>query len=81
MEASPVNPGTLYKFRVKDHMEDGWFRMFSGLQVKNIEDGEVLISGCFTTQAAVHEILNRIRDLNLILISVESIHLPDPQKS
>ena len=74
MEAAPVNQGTLYKFRVKDHMEDGWFRMFSGLQLVNGEDGEVLISGYFTTQAAVHEILHRIRDLNLILISVESSH-------
>lgn len=66
-----------YEFRVKDHLEDGWFRMFPGLSVKNVENGEVLITGWLTGPAAVHHILERIRNLNLMLISAERIERSD----
>jgi hypothetical protein len=65
--------GSTYEFRVKDHLEEGWFRMFSGLHVKNVENGEVLIIGQFENQAAVHDILQRIQNLNLILISLKKV--------
>ncbi len=63
----------LYEFRVKDHMEDGWFRMFPGLTVKNVENGEVLITGFLPGQAGLHKVLERIQNLNLVLISVTRI--------
>ncbi len=65
--------GEYYEFRVKDHLEEGWFRMFPGLSIKNIENGEVLISGQVANQAMVHEILKRIQNLNLILISMSRL--------
>jgi len=68
--------GEFYEFKVKDHLEDGWFRMFTELSVSNIENGEVIIYGRFANQAAVHEILKRIQDLNLILISVQRVDPP-----
>ncbi len=74
--ADQVVPGGFYEFRVKDHLEDGWFRMFSELSVVNIEDGEVLICGRLASQAAVHEVLKRIQNLNLILISVQRVDSP-----
>lgn len=70
------NPSDIYEFRVKDHLGQGWFRMFSGMSVKNIENGEALITGQLTTQADVHEVLERIQSLNLILISVKRMDLP-----
>lgn len=66
-----------YEFRVRDHLEDGWFRMFPGLSVKNVENGEVLISGWLAGPAAVHAVLERIRNLNLILLSAERIKKSD----
>ena len=68
--------GEFYELRVKDHLEDGWFRMFPELSVSNIENGEVLIYGRFANQAAVHEVLRRIQDLNLILISIQRVDPP-----
>ncbi len=62
-----------YEFRVKDHLDDGWFRMFPGLKVKNVENGEVLITGFLPGQAGVFRVLERIRNLNLILISITLI--------
>ncbi len=72
-----IGTGEYYEFRVKDHLEEGWFRMFPGLSVQNIENGEVLISGWLTNQALVHEILKRIQNLNLILISMSRLDPPD----
>ncbi len=72
-----IGTGEYYEFRVKDHLEEGWFRMFPGLSVKNIENGEVLISGWLTNQAVVHNLLNRIQNLNLILISMSRLDPPD----
>ncbi len=78
------SPGERYEFRVKSHLETGWFRMFPGLSIKNIENGEALITGRLATQAAVYEILERIQALNLILITVTRIDPPageDPNGS
>ncbi len=72
-----ANAGEFYEFRVKDHLEEGWFRMFPGLRVRNVENGEVLITGQFPHQPAVHEVLRRIQNLNLILISVKRVDSTD----
>lgn len=77
MTSGQVDAGELYEFRVRDHLEEGWFRMFPGLTVKNVENGEVLITGWLVGPAAVHHVLERIRNLNLILISAERIERPD----
>ena len=70
------NPSDIYEFRVKDHFGQGWFRMFAGMNVQNIENGEALITGRLTTQASVHQVLERIQSLNLILISIKRIDPP-----
>lgn len=77
MTSRQVDAAEFYKFRVKDHLEDGWFRMFPGLSVKNVENGEVLITGWLVGPAAMHHVLERIRNLNLILISAERIERSD----
>jgi len=70
------NSSDLYEFRVKDHLGQGWFRMFAGMSVENTENGEALITGRLTTPAAVHQVLERIQSLNLILISIKRIDPP-----
>jgi hypothetical protein len=47
--------------------------MFPGLSVKNVENGEVLITGFLPGQVGVSRVLERIRNLNLILLSVTLI--------
>jgi len=41
--------------------------------VTHIDPGETLISGPIVDQAALHGLINRIRDLNLTLLSVNQI--------
>lgn len=59
-----------YEIKVRGHLDLAWSDWFSGLQVTHLEDDETLLSGPLTDQAALHGLLERIRDLNLILISV-----------
>lgn len=59
-----------YEIKVRGHLDLAWSDWFSGLQVTHLEDDETLLSGPLTDQAALHGLLERIRDLNLTLISV-----------
>jgi len=70
------NLGDLYEFRVKNHLEPGWFRMFPGMNVKNVEGGEALITGRLASQAATYNVIERIQSLNLLLISIQRIDSP-----
>ena len=59
-----------YEIRVKDHLETYWFAWFEGWSINNLENGEVLLSRPSVDQSALHGALNKIRDLNLTLLSV-----------
>jgi hypothetical protein len=58
------------EIRVRGRLDPRWSDWFSGLQVASQEGDETLISGRLPDQAALHGLLERIRDLNLALASV-----------
>lgn len=60
----------LYQIIIKGHLDQCWTDWFAGLMLTHIEDQQTLISGDLPDQAALHGLLERIRDLNLELISV-----------
>jgi len=57
----------VYEIRLEGHIREGWFK---GLVVDLRPEGETVISGLMD-QAALHGVLSRIRDLSLVLISVQ----------
>ena len=59
-----------YQIRIKNHLDERWMRHFEGLEVTRHPNGEMVISGVMD-QAALHGVLNRIRDLRLELIAVQ----------
>jgi hypothetical protein len=61
---------TVYRIRVKGHLDDNWSEWFDGLTINNEPDGEAVLSAAFVDQAALHAVLARIHSLNLRLISV-----------
>lgn len=67
--------GYSYEIRVRDHLETYWSTFFTGWSIENLEDGEVVLRNPEVDQAGLHGILNRIRDLNLTLISVKTIEV------
>jgi hypothetical protein len=65
-------PGSQFacEIRFKNHLDNCWDIWFEGLLVKNLVDGEVLVSGSLPDQAALFGLLNKIRDLNLKVVSI-----------
>jgi hypothetical protein len=59
-----------YEIRVGGHLDAIWSDWFAGLRLTHLEGEETLLSGPVADQAALHGLLERIRDLNLRLISV-----------
>jgi hypothetical protein len=60
----------IYEIRVEGHLADRWSDWFDGLAIRNDLNGETILSGPITDQAALFGMLAKIHDLNLILISV-----------
>jgi hypothetical protein len=61
-----------YEIKIKGHLDPRWSDWFGSLRLTHVEDDETLLSGLLPDQAALHGLLERIRDLNLKLISVTS---------
>jgi hypothetical protein len=59
-----------YEIKIKGHLDRYWSDWFAGLDLTHLEGDETLLSGSLPDQAALHGLLERIRDLNLKLISV-----------
>ncbi len=47
-----------------------WSEWFAGLKLTRLAGDETLLSGSLPDQGALHGLLERIRDLNLTLLSV-----------
>ena len=61
-----------YRIRLKGHLSRKWSDWF-GQMVISTEGGDTILTGSVVDQAALHGLLNRIRDLNLALLSVKCI--------
>ena len=59
-----------YEIRVKDHLDPCWWKWFEGWSLTNHDNGEVTLYRPNVDQSALHGALNKIRDLNLTLLSV-----------
>ncbi|CAG1013819.1 hypothetical protein ANAEL_04811 [Anaerolineales bacterium] len=72
------NDGGIYEIKIKGLLEDHWQAWFEGMTLKhqkNTKAGQncTLIIGPIVDQPALHGLLAKIRDLNLILISVRKL--------
>lgn len=69
---SRLQPGsTFYQIKVKGHLPQHWSDWFDGLTLTlDAERGETTLSGPVVDQAALHGLLNKVRDLGLTLLAV-----------
>lgn len=67
----------VYEIRVKAQLDAPWSEWFDGFMVDPCGRGETRLMGPVVDQAALHGLLNRIRDLGLPLLSLR--RLPDDE--
>ena len=70
-----------YEIRLKGHLESRWAAWFDGLSLTQESDGTTVIRGSVIDQAALHGLLNKVRDLGLPLIAVTQVSLNDPKQT
>jgi hypothetical protein len=61
-----------YEIKIKGQLDPRWTEWFAGLELSHLNTDETLLSGMLPDQSALHGLLERIRDLNLTLVSVTS---------
>ena len=64
---------TVYEIKLQGNLDAKWSNWFYDLAITHDKDGTTTLRGPLPDQAVLHSILDRIRDMNLHLISVNQI--------
>jgi hypothetical protein len=67
-----------YEIRVRGHLGPRWAGWFDGLDLTNEVDGTTVLRGTVADQAALHGLLQRVRDLGLPLVSLRQVAAQPP---
>lgn len=59
-----------YEIRLAGHLDQRWAEWFDGLSLTRHSDGTTVLQGPVVDQAALHGLLQKVRDLGLPLVSV-----------
>jgi hypothetical protein len=62
-----------YEIRIKGHLRPEWSVWFAGLTITDQPNGETVLAGPVTDQAALYGVLLKIRNLGLPLISINRV--------
>jgi hypothetical protein len=66
-----------YEIRLAGHLDQRWSEWFDGLTLTHGSDGTTVLHGPVVDQAALHGLLQKVRDLGLPLVSVAQVS-PEP---
>jgi hypothetical protein len=62
-----------YKIRVASILDQDWSAWFGGMEVIAQSNGDTLLAGPIRDQAALHGVLAKVRDMGLVLLSVQRL--------
>ncbi|TDW77440.1 hypothetical protein [Kribbella pratensis] len=69
-----------YEIRLHGRLDPRWAAWFDGMTLRTHADGTTVLHGPLADQAALHGLLQRLRDLGLPLLSVDRVDLDQPQR-
>ena len=67
------NRAEIYEIKIQGRLDTRWSEWFYGLTITHEGDGATILYGPLPDQTVLHSVLDRIRDMNLQLISVNQI--------
>ena len=62
-----------YEIRVNGHLGTRWAAWFDGLAITSEGDGTSVLRGSVVDQAALHGLLQKLRDLGIPLIALRQV--------
>jgi hypothetical protein len=65
-----VRDSCTYEIRVDGHLDNRWVSWFDGMTLTRHDDGTTRIQGRVPDQAALHGLIQKVRDIGVPLISV-----------
>jgi len=68
---------SLYLIRIKEKISQQVLDWFEKAMVVTTDQNETIMACTIIDQAALHGVLSKIRDLNLTLISISKVELPE----
>jgi hypothetical protein len=71
-------PVPQYAIRVKGRLASRWSPWFDGLSLTDEADGITVISGPVVDQAALHGLLQKLRDIGIPLVSLTRLSSDGP---
>jgi hypothetical protein len=86
MSQTPSGAGSqkevgFYEIRLRGHLAPRWATRLEVLSLTNEDDGTTTIRARTVDQAALHGLLDKIRDLGLTLISVAALDRTGPDET
>jgi hypothetical protein len=60
-----------YEIIVDSYLDNKRLRDFEGMDFKYLEGGKTILSGTLVDQAVLFSVINKIRDMNLTLVSIK----------
>jgi hypothetical protein len=69
MDSEPDRPQR-YQIVIQGYLDDDWSEWFEGLAIIQSQAGVTTLTGPLGDQAALHGVLNRLRDLGLPIVSL-----------
>ena len=77
-DKQPKNISEIYEIRLQGHLDIKWSEWFYGMTITHERDGVTTLCGPLPDQIVLHSVLDRIRDMNLPLLSVQQIVSDEP---
>ena len=71
----------IHEICVEGHLDDRWADWVDGLAINRAADGTTKLTGRIADQAALHGVLNRVRDLGVPVISVRRLPSGDEDET
>lgn len=72
-----MNRPVRYQIHIDGLLDDRWAEWFSPMHLEHV-GGQTVLSGVLPDQAALHGVLERLRDLNACIIAVRRVPSDGP---